>query len=104
MSYPEWTTEELAAKLADGEKVNLVDVREVEEWEEGHIQEARLIPLSELTERLDELKQDEPPIVLICRSGNRSGKASAYLASQGYNVVNIAGGMLDWSGDVVTGS
>ncbi|WP_028560048.1 rhodanese-like domain-containing protein [Paenibacillus pinihumi] len=104
MSYPEWTTDELASKLASGEAVNLVDVREVEEWEEGHINQARLIPLSELTDRLDELKQGEEPIVLICRSGNRSGRACAYLANEGYTVINIAGGMLDWSGDVVTGS
>ncbi|WP_270170537.1 rhodanese-like domain-containing protein [Paenibacillus sp. SYP-B4298] len=103
MSYPEWTAGELAAKLAGGEVVNLVDVRELEEWQEGHISSARLIPMSELPDRLDELTQGAEPIVLICRSGARSGRVCDYLEQQGYSAVNVAGGMLAWPGEVVVG-
>ncbi|GGG11650.1 rhodanese-like domain-containing protein [Paenibacillus abyssi] len=101
--YPEWSPEEVAEKLTRGEKLNLVDVRERDEWQQGHIAQARLIPLSELTNRLDELKQGNEPIIMVCRSGGRSGKACDYLASLGYSVINMKGGMLAWTDDVVTG-
>ncbi|AJY76654.1 rhodanese-like domain-containing protein [Paenibacillus beijingensis] len=99
----EMTTEQLRTKLEEGEPLNLIDVREQEEWNEGHIKEAKFLPLSELQERLDELKGQTQPLVLICRSGNRSGKACAFLAAQGYSVVNVLGGMLAWDGPVTTG-
>jgi len=102
--YPEWTTDELAERLKKGEKLNLVDVREPDEWEAGHIAEARLIPMSQLAGRVNELfENDEEEVILICRSGGRSTRVCDYLAQQGYSVVNIAGGMLSWNGDVVTG-
>ncbi|MBD2871201.1 rhodanese-like domain-containing protein [Paenibacillus arenilitoris] len=101
--YPELSTAELETRLKEGETVNLVDVRETDEWEAGHIKEARSIPLSELLERLGELRQGDREIVLICRSGGRSGRACDYLHAQGYNVVNVTGGMLAWSGDVAYG-
>ena len=101
----EWTTEEVADRLARGEKLNLIDVRERDEWQAGHIPAARLIPMSELAGRLDELEREEgEPLVFICRSGARSGRVCEYLAQQGYNVVNVAGGMLAWEGDVETGA
>ncbi|XEC97200.1 rhodanese-like domain-containing protein [Paenibacillus tarimensis] len=103
MTVPEWTPQEVEQKLLSGEKLNLVDVREREEWVEGHIAEARLIPLSELQDRLDELNGEDKPLVMVCRSGNRSGKACDYLQQLGYSVVNVKGGMLNWTGEVVTG-
>ncbi|CAM4381140.1 rhodanese-like domain-containing protein [Paenibacillus tarimensis] len=101
--YPEITTTELAERLAKGEKLNLVDVRERDEWQEGHIAEARLIPMSELADRVDELKADEEPVILICRSGGRSGKVCDYLHAQGIPVINVTGGMLSWMGATVSG-
>jgi rhodanese-related sulfurtransferase len=101
--YPEMTAAELDEQLKAGKTLNLVDVRESDEWQEGHIQEARSIPLSELQERLDELQQGDQDIVLICRSGGRSGKACDFLQAQGYKVVNVTGGMLQWPGEVATG-
>jgi len=104
--YGEMTAEELRSKLAAGENVNLVDVREPDEWQDGHIKEARSIPLSQFVERVHELHredQEDQEIVLICRSGNRSGKACDYLATQGYTVINVLGGMLAWQGEVATG-
>lgn len=101
--YSEITTAELESQLKEGKTLNLVDVRETEEWQEGHIKEARSIPLSALQERIDEFQQGEEEILIICRSGGRSGKACDYLESQGYKVVNVAGGMLQWQGEVAAG-
>jgi rhodanese-related sulfurtransferase len=76
----------------------LIDVREPHEWngELGHIKGAQLIPMNEIPMNLDQLKQDEE-ILLICRSGNRSGRIGMYLDQQGYQVTNLLGGMLDWN-------
>ncbi|MNE77369.1 putative adenylyltransferase/sulfurtransferase MoeZ [compost metagenome] len=101
--YPEITAEELEQQLKQGKSINLVDVREPDEWQAGHIKEARSIPLSELQERMSELSQGDKELVLICRSGGRSGKACDFLQSQGYKVVNVAGGMLAWPGEVALG-
>ncbi|RJE86854.1 rhodanese-like domain-containing protein [Paenibacillus sp. 1011MAR3C5] len=101
--YREMTTSELQEQLQAGAKVNLIDVREPEEWEEGHIAEARLIPLSEFQARAHEVHDVEGEVVFICRSGGRSGRVCEHLSLQGFDVVNVAGGMLAWTGDVVTG-
>ncbi|CAM4271991.1 rhodanese-related sulfurtransferase [Paenibacillus endophyticus] len=102
--YPEISAAELETQLKDGKSINLIDVREPDEWQEGHIKEARSIPLSELQDRISELQQGDQEIVLICRSGGRSGKACDFLQAQGYKVVNVTGGMLQWSGEVAFGS
>ena len=74
----------------------LLDVRQPEEYREGHIFGTRLIPLSQLSQRLDELPRDRE-IVCICRSGNRSGAAARQLAAAGFKVYNLKGGMIAWS-------
>jgi rhodanese-related sulfurtransferase len=76
----------------------LIVVREDHEWngELGHINGAELIPMGEIPAQLERLDQEEE-ILLICRSGNRSGRVGQYLASQGYKVTNLLGGMLDWN-------
>ncbi|WNC15309.1 rhodanese-like domain-containing protein [Brevibacillus brevis] len=94
----EITPEELQAKLEAGEKLQVIDVREVEEWNAGHIKQAKLIPLGFLPTRVDELDKDVP-IVMVCRSGARSHMATEYLSAQGYDVANMVGGMLAWPGD-----
>lgn len=101
--YPEITAAELENLLKEGKAINLIDVREPDEWQAGHIKEARSIPLSELQERMGELEEGGEEIVLICRSGGRSGKACDFLHAQGYKVVNVTGGMLAWPGAVATG-
>lgn len=101
--YGEITASELETKLREGEKLSVIDVREPDEWQSGHIGEAVSIPLSEFVERVGELHAFSEPFYLVCRSGNRSGKACDYLAAQGYEVVNMIGGMLSWPGKVVTG-
>jgi len=73
----------------------LLDVREPHEYVEGHIAGARLIPLGELGRRLNELPRDRE-ILVVCRSGNRSGTATRQLVQAGYRAVNMSGGMIGW--------
>ena len=93
------TTSEVQKKLEAGEPLHLIDVREPEEVADGHIAGITHITLGDLEARLDELNK-ETPYVIICRSGNRSGKATDLLTANGYNATNMVGGMLDWAGDV----
>jgi rhodanese-related sulfurtransferase len=74
----------------------LLDVREPDEWTAGHAPTARLLPMSELIERIDELPDDDP-LYVVCRSGGRSARVVAYLAQQGFPAVNVEGGMQDWA-------
>ena len=66
----------------------VVDVRSEEEFEYGHAKGAINIPLYEIQERLEELKQLPQPLVLCCASGNRSGMATAMLSREGVSCVN----------------
>ncbi|MFD0959582.1 rhodanese-like domain-containing protein [Paenibacillus chungangensis] len=97
------TAADLHSKLEQGAAINLIDVREPDEWEEGHISQARSIPLSEFQAREDEVHQEEGDVVIICRSGGRSGKVCEYMRLKGFDVVNVCDGMLAWPGTVVTG-
>ena len=74
----------------------MLDVRTPEEWNEYHIPGSTLIPLDQLETRLNEVPKDKD-VVVVCRSGNRSLSATRQLASAGFNVVNLRGGMLAWS-------
>lgn len=74
----------------------IVDVREPDEFEAGHIREALLAPLGNVEKELSSVPKDRE-IVLVCRSGRRSGKAYEILAASGYtNLWNMEGGMLAW--------
>jgi len=78
----------------------LIDVRTPEEWsgESGHLQNALSIPLPDLTARLPELEQYRSrPLVLYCRSGSRSSKATKLLMDRGFNATNMSGGIRQWS-------
>ncbi|CAH1204887.1 rhodanese-like domain-containing protein [Paenibacillus sp. 2RAB27] len=87
---------EIKARLAQGEQLTLIDVREDEEVAEGMIQGAIHIPLGQLPERLSEIPQVDE-VILVCRSGNRSGRALGYLEANGYKgLKNMTGGMLEW--------
>jgi rhodanese-related sulfurtransferase len=90
------TTDELKARLHQGEHPTIIDVRETEEVAEGMIPGALHIPLGEITLRHHEIKQNTD-IILVCRSGKRSQKAYEFLQTQGFkNLFNMDGGMLEW--------
>jgi len=76
----------------------VLDVREPAEFAAGHVLNAQLIPLGQLKERINELeKYRDQPMVVVCRSGNRSGNACALLSKAGYaQAYNMAGGMTAW--------
>ncbi|WP_085993860.1 rhodanese-like domain-containing protein [Oceanobacillus senegalensis] len=95
----EISAKDLQTKLENGEKLNMVDVREDEEVAQGMIPGAKHIRLGELPERLEELEKDKH-YYMVCRSGGRSGRATEFLKEKGYDVTNMAGGMLAWEGEV----
>lgn len=74
----------------------LIDVREPDEYREIHAIGARLVPLSELTERVGEVPLAEP-ILVICRSGARSARAVEWLNDRGAQATNVGGGTLAWA-------
>lgn len=73
----------------------LLDVREPEEWEAGHVPGACFIPMGSVAARLGELPVD-CTIVVMCRSGGRSGVVTEALRGLGFDAVNLAGGILAW--------
>ena len=92
------SVEQLKARIDAGEKLNLVDVREPNEYQEFNIG-ARLVPLGKIqsmqADELDDLKDEE--VILHCRSGKRSAMAAMFLETQGFtNTVNVEGGILAW--------
>ncbi|MCA9839495.1 MAG: rhodanese-like domain-containing protein [Trueperaceae bacterium] len=92
---PEIDIYETQKRMAEGSL--LIDVREQNEYDELHIPGSILLPLSELQERYSELPKDKP-LIMQCRSGGRSGRATEFLLANGYeDVVNMAGGILAWS-------
>jgi rhodanese-related sulfurtransferase len=94
-SVPSISAAELNEKIKKANRPFLLDVRQPEEFREGHIAGAKLIPLGELRARMKELPQDRE-IVCVCASGSRSSSATRQLASAGYNVINMKGGMFVW--------
>lgn len=88
--------EEIKKRLAQGDALYMIDVREDEEVASGMIPTAIHIPLGQLPDRHEEIQRSDE-IILVCRSGNRSGKAYDYLQSLGYTgLKNMTGGMLVW--------
>lgn len=76
-------------------KASIVDVRTFSEFSEDHYPGAINIPLNELSERLEEIKEMKKPIVAYCRSGARSGMAVSLLKQNGLNEVYNGGGLFD---------
>ncbi|GGD80673.1 MBL fold metallo-hydrolase [Caballeronia grimmiae] len=92
---------EPTALLEQQDALQIVDVREAPEFIDrlGHLPGAKLVPLSHLIDRIDELDR-ERPVVTVCRSGVRSAQASVLLTKAGFGkVANLAGGMLRWKAE-----
>ncbi len=90
-----------ATLLINRENAIVLDVRDAAEFAAGHIANARNIPLADLDKRIDELaKYKNKPIVIVCQSGARSGKAIATLAKAGFgNANSLGGGLALWQKD-----
>lgn len=87
-----------ALQLINHKNAIVLDVREPNEYDAGHVLNSKLIPLGKLKERIGELeKYKDHSIVVVCKSGNRSGTASFILGKQGFSqVYNLAGGVQAW--------
>ncbi|NKI22528.1 rhodanese-like domain-containing protein [Paenibacillus dendritiformis] len=89
-----------AEQMLNAKEARCVDVREPEEYADGHIPGAVNVPLSELPERIGELDPEQAWIV-VCQAGGRSMRACQYLAAIGYTGLhNLSGGMNEWMGEV----
>lgn len=96
-------TAEAAKALMDSEENYMVlDVRTPEEYKEGHIAGAVLIPYDEIKDRADEVLPDKDMLILVyCRSGRRSKIAAQALAELGYTNVKEFGGIIDWPYEII---
>ena len=87
------TVPALPAELPEG--VTLLDVREPDEWAAGHAPQAVHIPMGELAGRLEDLPADDE-VYVVCRSGGRSARVTAFLNANGWDAKNVDGGMQSW--------
>jgi rhodanese-related sulfurtransferase len=101
----EVSVEQVRQMIAEKDSVVLLDVRTVPEFDGslGHIEGAILLPLAELESRMSELeKYKNLELILICRSGNRSGRATQILRDNEFEAYNMQGGMLAWNAMLAT--
>ena len=85
--------------LENDDNVTLLDVRTIEEYKEGHLRDATLIPVQALSDNLGMLKQDKnKKIIVYCRTGSRSIPASRILEENGFTPLNVKGGILSLQG------
>ena len=87
---------EEAYALSTNPDVYMLDVREQDEYDEKHIPDINLLPMSTLQSRVDEIPTDKT-VIVTCRSGNRSDQVTQYLRANGFdNVHNMTGGINEW--------
>ncbi|BBM38174.1 rhodanese [Leptotrichia hofstadii] len=99
--YKKITSDE-AKKMMETQKVIVVDVRTLEEYNEGHIPNAISVPLETIENEAEaKLKNKDALILVYCRSGRRSREAALKLIEKGYTNVIDFGGIKDWNGEVV---
>lgn len=92
--HPVVHADQVAARVAEG--ALLLDVRSPAEFAEGHLPDARNLPVDELRDHLQDLPRDRP-LVVYCRVGQRGYVATRILAQEGFQVSNVSGGYLTWS-------
>ncbi len=99
--YQQITAEEAKKIMDAGEEHIILDTREQDEFDEGHIPNAILIPYTEIENKAEEMLPDKDAQILVyCRSGRRSKIASESLAKLGYTNVKEFGGIIDWPYEV----
>lgn len=94
LMYPSITVGELVERLQN-ESITILDVQEKEDFEKSHIDGAINLPIGEFVSEAEKLQKDQTYYV-ISKAGVRTVRACDYLASLGYDVVNIQGGMNAW--------
>ena len=95
--YEQITPEEAKKIMDSGEEHIILDTREQDEFDEGHIPGAILIPYTEIENKAEEMLPDKDKLILVyCRSGRRSKIAAESLAKLGYTNVKEFGGIIDW--------
>lgn len=99
MSIPEITAADYLKRIAQGDSLTLLDVREDWEMSVASVPGVVHIPMAQVQARLNELDRDKE-IVVLCRSGRRSYEVAKLLQQSGYQAINLAGGILAWSRDV----
>ncbi len=92
-----------AVKMVEEDQaIRFIDVRTQQEYDAGHVASAELLPLNQLESKIEsEIADKDTKIIVYCRSGNRSGQAQAMLNGMGYNNVYDAGGIINYSGEVI---
>jgi rhodanese-related sulfurtransferase len=91
----------IALSLIDNENYYFLDVRTIKEHKVKSIPNTDCIPVQEIKERIEELNDHrDKKIIVYCRSGNRSGIATKILNKNGFNAINMIGGMNGWEGKV----
>lgn len=93
MAVPEIDIAEAARRHAAGTPV--IDVREPDEYVEGHVPGAPLIPLATVPDRVDEIPAGGE-VLIICKAGGRSRNAAEFLRTRGLDAINVAGGTTAW--------
>jgi rhodanese-related sulfurtransferase len=95
-SYENISPAEVKQKIDSAEDVFILDVRQPEEYAQGYVLGAYLIPLGEIDQRLDEIPRDKP-VIVVCQSGGRSAAASQQLENHGFdNIINMTSGTTGW--------
>ena len=99
--YQQITAEEAKKIMDSGEEHIILDTREQEEFDDGHIPGAILIPYAEIENKAEQMLPEKNKLVLVyCRSGRRSKIAAQTLADMGYTNVKEFGGIIDWQYEV----
>ena len=99
--YQQITADEAKKIMDSGEEHIILDTREQDEFDEGHIPNAILIPYTEIENKAEEMLPDKDKLILVyCRSGRRSKIAAESLAKLGYTNVKEFGGIIDWPYEV----
>ena len=99
--YEQITAEEAKKIMDSGEEHIILDTREQDEFDEGHIPGAILIPYTEIENKAIEMMPDKDKLILVyCRSGRRSKIAAESLSKLGYTNVKEFGGIIDWTYEI----
>ncbi|WP_226674800.1 rhodanese-like domain-containing protein [Rossellomorea aquimaris] len=91
------TAKQVEELLNENQSLNIIDVREDDEVATGMIPTAKHIQLGQVESRMSELEKSKE-YIMVCRSGGRSGQAAQFLENQGFDVINMTGGMMSWEG------